>query len=158
VDRSKAREVLSRFPYGLFVAGSRDGETPVTMIATWVTQVSFFPQLLAIAVESDSLMRECIERTGYFSLNILPSEGKELAASFLRSKDTTSKSINGHAYEPALHGSPFLLEASACLECKMAYRYETGDHTLVVGEVVEAITRKGGEILTMQGTGWNYQR
>ena len=52
VDRSQAREVLSRLPYGLYVAGSRDGDNPVAMIATWVTQVSFFPQLLAIAVEN----------------------------------------------------------------------------------------------------------
>jgi flavin reductase (DIM6/NTAB) family NADH-FMN oxidoreductase RutF len=128
------------------------------MIATWVTQVSFFPQLVAISVENGSQMIDCIKRSGFFSLNILPSDGKDLAATFLRPKESTPERVNGRPFEVARNGSPFLLEASACLECRVSYHSECGDHTLVVGEVVDARTRKGGEVLTMQLTGWNYQR
>lgn len=158
VNRSQAREVLSRIPYGLYVAGSRDGEKPVTMIATWVTQVSFFPQMLAFAVEKDSPMMACIEQSGFFSINLLPAGGKETAADFLRPGEITPGRIGGHPYEPAVNGSPFLLEASAALECKAVERYPAGDHTLVLGEVVDARTQAGGGVLTMLETGWNYQR
>lgn len=158
MNRIQAREVLSRIPYGLYVAGSRDAERPFMMIATWVTQVSFFPQVLAFAVENQSPMLATIEKSGYFSLNLLPAGGKELAADFLRPGEVSPGKINGHPYEPALNGSPFLVEASASLECRVTERHRTGDHTLVLGEVVDARTGGAGPVLTMQETGWNYQR
>lgn len=158
MDRMEAREVLSRMPYGLYIAASHDGEKAVGMIVTWVSQVSFFPQLVAIALENESPLKLCIERSGYFSLNLLPAGGKKLAASFLRPGKVTPTTLNGRPFEPGPHGSPFLSEASASVECRLTSRHEAGDHTIMMGEVVEAKTRKGGEILSMGETGWNYQR
>ncbi len=153
-----AREVLSRMPYGLYIACSADGGKAVGTIITWASQVSFFPQLVAMALENRSPLKDCIERSGYFSLNLLPSGGKKLAASFLRPAKATSKSINGRPFEAGLHGSPLLLEASASFECRLTDGFPTGDHTIIVGELVDVRTRKGGAVLSMQETGWNYQR
>ncbi len=158
MDRSQAREVLSRMHYGLYIAASRDDDKTVGMIVTWVSQVSFFPQLVAVSLENVSPLKDCIERTGYFSLNLLPSGGKQLASSFLRPGKATPNLINGRPFEAAAHGSPFLTEASACIECRVSARHETGDHTIFVGEVVDARTRRGGDVLSMKETGWNYQR
>jgi flavin reductase (DIM6/NTAB) family NADH-FMN oxidoreductase RutF len=158
MDRREARNVLSQFPYGIFVVGSRESGRPQVMIATWITQVSFFPQLIAISLEPDSNMAHGVRESGYFSLNLLPSDGKEIAASFLKTPEVTASSIGGHEYREALNGSPFLLEATASLECRVVHRSMTGDHELVVGEVVDACTNREGEVLTMRNTGWNYQR
>ncbi len=154
----EAREVLSQMPYGLYIACAADRGKAVGTIVTWATQVSFFPQLVAMALENRSPLKECIETSGYFSLNLLPSGGKKLAASFLRPAKATPKTVNGRPFEAGAHGSPFLLEASASIECRLTDGFPTGDHTIMVGEVVDARTRKGGDVLSMKETGWNYQR
>jgi flavin reductase (DIM6/NTAB) family NADH-FMN oxidoreductase RutF len=128
------------------------------MIATWVTQVSFFPQLVAISLENDSIMNRAIRQTGYFSLNLFPTNGKEIVTSFLKPGVTTPAAIAGRAWYGAENGSPFLRDASACLECRVVERLVTGDHELVVGEVVDAKTHAEGQVLTLRKTGWNYQR
>lgn len=158
MDRKEARNVLSQFPYGIFVVGSREGGRPQVMIATWITQVSFFPQMVALSLETDSKMADAVRQSGFFSLNLLPKDGKEIAASFLKTPEVTATSIGGHAYAEALNGSPFLLEATASLECRVVHRSMTGDHELILGEVVDARTHREGEVLTMRKTGWNYQR
>jgi flavin reductase (DIM6/NTAB) family NADH-FMN oxidoreductase RutF len=158
MDRQEARNVLSHFPYGIFVVGSREGGLPQVMIATWITQVSFFPQMVAMALETDSKMAHAVRESGFFSLNLLPENGKEIASSFLKTPGVTATSIGGHDYAEALNGSPFLLEANASLECRVVHRMMTGDHELVVGEVVDARAKREGEVLTMRATGWNYQR
>jgi flavin reductase (DIM6/NTAB) family NADH-FMN oxidoreductase RutF len=128
------------------------------MIVTWVSQVSFFPQLLSVALENDSELKSCVEQSGFFSLNILPTGSKALAAAFLRPEKGGAGTVGGRSVESAPHGSPLLLEAAACVECRLLSRYETGDHTVMVGEVVDARTRITGDVLTMAETGWNYQR
>ena len=158
MDRIPARKVLSLIPYGLYVMGSRDGEARTMMIVTWATQVSFFPQLLSVALENNSEMKNCVEGCGYFSLNFLASGSKALAASFLRPERGGSETVGGHRIETALHGSPFLLEATACLEFRLVQHYEVGDHTIMIGEVVDARTRGDARVLSMEETGWNYQR
>jgi 3-hydroxy-9,10-secoandrosta-1,3,5(10)-triene-9,17-dione monooxygenase reductase component len=158
MDRGAARQVLSRIPYGIYVVGAREAGRPVTMIATWMTQVSFFPQLIALSVERDAHMRNCIAGSGYFSLNLLPAGSKGLAAAFLKPVESKGTTVGGHEYIEAPNGSPFLREASACIECRVTQRIPAGDHEIIVGEVVEARREKEGEVLTMRETGWNYQK
>ncbi len=154
----QAREVLARMHYGLYIGASRHQDKAVAMIVTWVSQVSFFPQLVEISIENVSPLKECIQGSGFFSINLLPSGGKKLAASFLHQGKTGPGVINGRPFEPAANGSPFLTEASASIECIVTAHHESGDHTVFVGEVVDARTRRGGDVLSMKETGWNYQR
>src|SRR5512147_1837167 len=91
-------KALEKIPYGLYVVGSlRDG-TPVTMIANWVTQVSFHPPCLAIAVENDSKMRRYIESCHFFCVNILPSGSKLTAKAFLKSPEAVDATIAGKKF------------------------------------------------------------
>jgi len=66
-----ALRALQRIPYGLYVIGSLHEGVPVTMIGNWVTQVSFHPLCIALALEQDSRMRMFVHASGVFSLNIL---------------------------------------------------------------------------------------
>jgi flavin reductase (DIM6/NTAB) family NADH-FMN oxidoreductase RutF len=158
VDRKEGRRVLSRFHYGLYIVGTRDGELPDAMIATWVTQVSFVPQLLAVAIEVNSHMIQGLENSRYFSINLLPAGGKEIAASFLKPRKPTKSTIGGREYSLLSNGSPCLREASACVECRVVRRLGAGDHIIIIGEVVDTRTQIEGDVLTMHETGWNYQR
>ncbi len=61
------RRVLWTMPYGLYVVGSRAGERRNGMTLNWVTQLSFDPKLIGVAVEQGALTAELIAEGGVFS-------------------------------------------------------------------------------------------
>jgi flavin reductase (DIM6/NTAB) family NADH-FMN oxidoreductase RutF len=150
---------LERIPYGLYVVGSlRDGN-PVTMIANWVTQVSFHPPCVAIAVENSSKMRRYIESSNFFCVNILPAGATGTAKAFLKSPEAVHTTIAGKEFSRGKNGTPFLHEASASIECRVRAALPSGDHMLFVGEVVDAAAGgKTDEVLTLRETGWKYTK
>lgn len=154
------KRALEHIPYGLYVVGSADEHTVMTIVANWAMQVSFSPSLVAIAIEEDSRIRELIERSGYFALNMLPAGKTDLARNYLKPRESEPGEKLDRSVKMAKHGMPFLHEAVASLECRVVNGYPSGDHRLFVGEVVDAAVRQAtrGEVLTLRETGWRYQR
>ena len=97
-DENGFSDALKKQQYGLIVVGSKsnDGE-PNGMTATWTSQVSFDPQIVAVAIQSGSQTRKNIDETGVFSISILGEGTKDLSLKF------TKKSTSG---EGRLEGEP----------------------------------------------------
>lgn len=159
LDKATAAKVLQRIPYGLYVVGSLHDLKPVTMVANWVTQVSFAPPWVAIAVEDGSKMRRYIERSGVFCVNILPAGSISTAKAFLKGPEAQEGTIGGRGFERGSNGTPFLLDATASFECKVMHVVPVPDHVVFIGEVVDAVLRhEGSGALTLRETGWRYTR
>ena len=160
MDKATRDRALQSIPYGLYVVGAVNGEKFSTIVANWAMQVSFRPALVAIAIEDDSRMRERIEASGYFSLNMLPPGDLALARAFLKPKEFPGVSAGGKRFTRAANGSPFLQDAVASVECRVQARHVAGDHILFLGEVLDAAYRRDGkgEVLTLRETGWRYHR
>jgi len=151
--------VLALIPYGLYVVGSLHDGDAAAMVANWLTQVSFAPPCVAMAVEADSRMRAYIAAAGVFSVNILPSGARATARAFLKSPESSGETIGGRPFVRGKNGTPFLTEAAASFECNVLHALDVPDHVLFVGEVVDAVLRQGGEdVLTLRETGWRYQK
>lgn len=149
---------LQSFPYGLFVVGSIRNGSVRTILANWATQVSFHPPLVSIAIEDDSTMRDYIEKSGLFSINVLPAGNIDTARDFVRSSEPEGNMINGRTFVPGPHGTPFIEDAITSLECEVVRSIQTGDHVLFIGKVTEALIRREGDALTLKETGWRYRR
>jgi flavin reductase (DIM6/NTAB) family NADH-FMN oxidoreductase RutF len=54
------------------------------------------------------------------------------------------------------NGLPVLKDALAWFECRLRESVKLGDHTIFVGEVVEAGVQREGEPLTLAETGFKY--
>jgi flavin reductase (DIM6/NTAB) family NADH-FMN oxidoreductase RutF len=159
LNRTTAKEVLQRVPYGLYVIASLDGDLPRAMVADWITQVSFHPLIIAAAMEIDSTMHQAAVRCGYFSVNLLPAGGTAIARDFLKSPVAVGDQLGGRTFTRSSHGMPFLTDAAAALECRITSRVANGDHDVIFGEVTDAVLRKPAEgILTLQETGWKYSK
>jgi len=174
------RRVLWAMPTGLFVVGSRAGDTRNLMTANWVVQVATSPKLVAVAVESGSVTRDLIERGGSFSVSLLARSERSLVRRFVKpardvvtDDDGVVTSIQGEPVVEVGDGLPCLRASVAWLACSVrsvATWDELVDesaagasHVLFVGEVVEAGETErlgaGGEddgILTMTDTRMNY--
>ncbi len=158
MDRSIPQRILDQLPYGLYIIGSRENGIPLVIVANWAMQVSFDPMMLATAIEGNSRMKSSIVETGFFSVNVLPSGGKDLARALLKPAPPVESAFNGQKFTLGANGTPFLTEALAALECRVVGSYDTGDHRTFFGEVVDALEIREGEILTLKETGRHYSR
>ena len=81
---------MAHMTYGIYVLTTRHNDTVNGMIASWVSQVSYDPPLIMVAVHPNRYSHDLLEKSGYFALHILASEQKDLLARF-KGPDPVSK-------------------------------------------------------------------
>ena len=154
------RRVLWKMPSGLFVIGSRAGDRRNAMTANWVTQVSFDPKLVAVAVEKEAVTHELVHEGRAFSVNVVDREDRAIVRKFTKpvEVDAETHTLNGFPFHDGRTGAPVLDQAVAYVECEVRHEIDVGGHTLFVGEVVDAAFQKDEEtdVLRMEDTRMNY--
>ena len=156
MNEDAKKTALRMIPYGLYVltAEGKDGSVAAATI-NWVTQASFAPPLVVLGVKADSGAHSIVKESGTFAINILAKGQQGLAFNFFKSHERDGDTIGGEAFEKGTTGAPLLLSTSAWVECKLTDTIEKGDHSIFVGEVVEAGVRKDlGEGRVDEATLW----
>lgn len=130
---------LRMIPYGLYVltAESTDGDIAAATV-NWVTQTAFKPPLIVIGVKADSGAHDIIKKVGVFALNILGKQQQSTAFAFFKQVERDGNTINGEAFHNGNTGVPVLDNVPAYLECALVETVEKGDHSVFIGEVVDA--------------------
>jgi flavin reductase (DIM6/NTAB) family NADH-FMN oxidoreductase RutF len=140
VDADAKKTALRMIPYGLFVltAAGEDGKMTAATI-NWVTQASFTPPLVAVGVKADSHSHALIDATKAFVLNVIAKGDNGVAFNFFKPAAVEGNTIGGEAFAlGTVVRAPVLAKAPAHVECRVVDAVKRGDHTLFVGEVVEA--------------------
>jgi flavin reductase (DIM6/NTAB) family NADH-FMN oxidoreductase RutF len=154
------RRVLWTMPSGLYVIGSRSGTRRNAMTANWVTQVSFDPKLLAVSIETEAFTHELIAEGQVFSCSIIDREDRAIVRKFTKPVDVDldAHTLNGFPFHDGLTGAPILDQAVAFVDCAVRQTVDVGDHSLFIGEVVDAGFSKAEDtpVLGMQDTRMNY--
>lgn len=149
-------EILKTIPYGFYIVGVTGGGEANGFTANWVSQVSFEPQQVILAVRKDQHTHDLIEQSGVFSLNLLDTEQEELARRFTRPLENEDGTVGGASYTTGETGAPLFEDSFAHLECRVAGKMEAGDHTVYLGEVVAAALGRPADILTDLDTTMEY--
>ena len=146
MDANVKKTVLRMIPYGIYVltAEAPDGRVSAATV-NFVTQTSFNPPLVAVALKADSGAYALVKETKAFALNMLGKGQQGAAFAFFKPADKQGDKISGEAYRKGATGLPILLSAPASVECKVVEIVARGDHHIVVGEVVEANLAKPPE-------------
>jgi flavin reductase (DIM6/NTAB) family NADH-FMN oxidoreductase RutF len=133
------KTALRMIPYGLYVL---TGESPSGRVAAatvnWVTQASFEPPLVAVGVKKDSSAHGIIKESRAFALNVLGKGQQALAFKFFKALDREGDTIGGEKFARGASGAPVLASTIAAIECKLVETIERGDHSIFLGEVIEA--------------------
>ena len=151
-------EILKTIPYGFYITGvvGADGEAN-GFTTCWVSQVSFEPQQVIVAVQKQQHTHDLIESSSVFSLNFLDTSQEDLARKFTQSLASEDGTVGGSSYAPGeATGAPLFDEAFAHLECRVVSSMEAGDHTVYLGEVVAAKLKRPADILTDLDTPMDY--
>jgi flavin reductase (DIM6/NTAB) family NADH-FMN oxidoreductase RutF len=156
MDANTKKKVLRLIPYGLFVATSRADQKIGAGTINWVTQSSFAPPLVVAAIKVDSTLHEVIAASRVFALHVLGKNQKDIATAFFKGAQPEGDTLNGYRFESGATGAPILLDPPAWFECRVVEEINRGDHTIFVGEVVDAGSRRDEEALTLRDTGFFY--
>ena len=125
-------KALGRISGGLYIITAQKGEVSGAMLASWVTQASFKPLGLTIAVAKDRAIESMMHAGDKFVLNVL-EEGnyQTLMRHFLKRFAPGADRFAGVKTQPATNGSPILTDALAYMECQVVSRMELSDHHIV---------------------------
>lgn len=158
MDVDLKKQVLRKLTYGMWVLATGKDDDIEASSVTWLTQMSFAPPLLAVAVKADSRLAAVIERHRAFALHLLDKDQKDLASAFIKPTQVADGKVAGVAYRqgPAT-GSPLLDGFAAWLEARMVDTVKRGDHTLFIGEVIDVgAANIAAEPFTLAQVGWSY--
>ncbi len=139
MDPNDKKTALRMIPYGLYVLTGQtaDGRVAAATV-NWVTQVSFEPPLVVVGVKADSGAHSIIKETGSFALNILAKGQQATAYAFFKPTERAGDTIGGEPFRVGSTGALLLESCLAYVECRLVETVERGDHSVFVGEVVDA--------------------
>jgi flavin reductase (DIM6/NTAB) family NADH-FMN oxidoreductase RutF len=149
IDRNELRRVMGHFPTGVTVITtiSKEGQ-PFGLTANAFTSVSLDPPLLLIAVDKKAESYPYFEESKVFNVNFLSDDQEALSRRFAVSG---GDKFRGVAYRSGANGVPILEGALAYLECSLYATYEGGDHTIFLGEILQAETREAKPLVFHRG-------
>ena len=149
VDPVAFRRALGRFATGVTVitALTPDGAPAGCTVSAFCSVSMDPPLVLACIGRGRSMHRTLAEVTG-FAVNILRSDQADLARCFARSG---ADRFTGVATRPAPDGVPLLDGTIASLRCERHELLEGGDHTIVLGRVVDLHVDEGEPLLYSRG-------
>ncbi|MBD2771763.1 diflavin flavoprotein [Iningainema tapete] len=142
IDRTE--QAVGRIIGSLCVVSAQRENLRSAMLASWVTQSSFNPPGVTVAVAKDRAIESLMHTGDEFVLNIL-KEGMNLRRHFLQPFAPGEDRFTNLATQTAENGCPILNDALAYLECTVHSRMECGDHWVVYATV------KNGHMLQSAG-------
>lgn len=138
VGSNDFRQALGRLAAGVSVITTvdRDGRK-LGLTATAVTSVSLDPPLVLACIDNRSRTIEAIEDGARFIIHFLAADQAGLASQFASRSDDKYAGVD---YQLTAEGCPRLAGVLASVECVTYAWYPGGDHTILIGRVVDVQT------------------
>lgn len=148
------RRALGRWASGVAIVTSRAGERIHGMTVSAFSSVSLDPPLVLVCADKTSDTYALIAEAGFFAVNILAAEQRELSDRFASKKDEHRR-FEGLETHTAVTGAPLLPGCLAHIDCRVVATHDAGDHVIYVGRV-EAIREDASRqpLLHFQGGYW----
>ena len=146
LDPVDFRNAMARFASGVTVVTAQDGEgKPVGFTASAFSSLSLNPPLVLVCLEKRADCWDAFMAAERFAVSILAAGQWDTAMRF------ATKGIDKFAGAPLtageLTGLPLVSDALVHLECRIFDRPDGGDHTILVGEVLRAVSTEREPLL-----------
>lgn len=133
------RNAMARFASGVTVVTTRNGAgEAVGFTASAFSSLSLYPPLLLVCLQKDADCYAAFMTAEHFAVSILAHGQGQVARRFAtKAVDKwrgTSSTPGGRTRLPLIDG------AAAQAECIMLDRVDGGDHTILIGEVISAVS------------------
>lgn len=122
---------------GVYVVGVAHEEQHDAFTAAWIMQVSFEPLLLALSINPDNASYPLLRAGDGFTVSVLRQGQLELARRLGTRSGRDQDKLAGVGWRPGRNGAPILVDAVAYFDCVLTGSLRSGDHELVLGQVVD---------------------
>jgi flavin reductase (DIM6/NTAB) family NADH-FMN oxidoreductase RutF len=145
VAQATFRSVLAEFVSGVTVVTAQWQGVAHAMTATAFCSVSLEPPLVLVCVGRSSRFHGAILGAQAWGVSLLSADQGALARHFSHKGRDLLTQFDEIPHTPAPHtGAPLLIGARGWLDCETHAVHDGGDHSIVVGRVVDA--RRAGSL------------
>jgi flavin reductase (DIM6/NTAB) family NADH-FMN oxidoreductase RutF/CheY-like chemotaxis protein len=135
----KTQDILFRsISNGVYIVTVEDKGQINGVTTPWVTQLSYDPVMVMVAISPLRKCHEMITNSGQFALNVLASAQVDVASRFALTTGREMDKFEGVAPQRTRAGNPLLSGVFAYIDCELVNTVAVGDHSLFVGEVTGA--------------------
>lgn len=153
IEAQELRRVLGHFATGVTVITTKDKEgAPNGLTANAFMSLSLNPPLVLISVDKGATCYSCFELQNGFTVNFLSEAQEEISRRFATKGADKFAGLNWRA---GTNGAAIIEGSLGYVECKITQCHDGGDHTIVVGEIVNVSADGDRPLLFFKG---KYQR
>jgi len=129
---------MARYATGVSVVATVHDGVRYGMTVNSLTSVSLDPPLMLFCCELDASLHAPVLASGAWAVSVLAAEQQDVAAWFATRGRPGVDQFEGQQAQPGgATGAPVLDGALAWFECRTWATYDGGDHTIVVGELLD---------------------
>lgn len=135
IGRGGFRRVMGSWLSGVSIVSSMADDQPFGLTCSAICSVSMTPPMLLACINSSSATLAAIIEAGAFTVSVLDTESRTVSEMFAGRGHEQFACISWHRGHCT--GMPVLAAALAYAECTVHHVSEAGDHTIVVGKVLD---------------------
>jgi flavin reductase (DIM6/NTAB) family NADH-FMN oxidoreductase RutF len=139
------RRACGRFATGVTIASVMDlAGTPHGLTVSSFASLSLHPPLVLICLGHQVTAIESFRAATHFGISVLSEAQRDLAERFARKGPDR---FNGVKWHRGRSGVPLLDGVLAAMECKLHQRFTSGDHDIVVGQMLRTHVTEGAPLV-----------
>jgi flavin reductase (DIM6/NTAB) family NADH-FMN oxidoreductase RutF len=144
IDDARFKEAMSRFASGVTVVTTEHEGALYGMTVASFASLSLRPPLVLVCIEKSVKTHDAISGTGRFGVSILASTQADVSGKFASKAEDK---FSGVSIVRGENGLPLIDGAICTLECRVQEQFPGGDHSIYVGEVLDAKTSEGAPLV-----------
>jgi flavin reductase (DIM6/NTAB) family NADH-FMN oxidoreductase RutF len=147
VDEQDFKNALAHWATGVTVVTTRSGDRHVGITASSLTSLSLHPPQVLVCVARKLLTHAAIFESGMFAVNILNVEQLAWGMRFAGMVPESEDRFEGIDFTIEETGCAILPDVIGWVDCRLRHTFDSGDHTIFVGEVLAAGAQSGAPLL-----------
>lgn len=136
-DAQQMRDAMSRFATGVAIVTTTLRGQDHAMTAGSIASVSLEPPLVLVCVRLDGGLHDPLLESGVWGVSVLTAKGRATANWLATPGRPLLGQLDRVAHHRGQTGVALVDGALATLECRTSATYPGGDHTIVVGQVID---------------------
>jgi len=133
--KDELRKVMRIYPQGVTVVTTKKDNSFYGLTVSAFQSISLDPPLIMISISKLSSIHKIITNCEYFAVNFL-AEDQKIVSDIFAGRVKVNNRFEAVQYFVEKTGCPLIKGIRAFIECKRYATYDAGDHSIILGEVI----------------------